>query len=58
LVIVFNFLATEVHGVRSRVHHTTPDLGLSSETQSDDGIVVDDIPQQVLLLRIPMKSFS
>jgi hypothetical protein len=34
-------------GTGSRLHHTTPDLGLSSETQSDSGIDVDDLPPQV-----------
>ena len=39
--------AAEAEGPGARLHHTTPDLGLSSETQSDDGIAVDDLPQQV-----------
>ena len=37
----------DTYAVGSRLHHTTPDLGLSSETQSDNGIDVDDLPPQV-----------
>jgi hypothetical protein len=37
----------DTYAAGSRLHHTTPDLGLSSETQSDNGIDVDDLPPQV-----------
>ena len=39
--------AAATYGPGSRLHHTTPDLGLSSATQSDNGIDVDDLPPQV-----------
>ncbi len=39
--------AADSFGAGSRLHHTTPDLGLSSETQSDSGIDVEDLPPQV-----------
>lgn len=46
---------TDSYAAGSRLHHTTPDLGLSSETQSDNSIDVDDLPPQVSGCIFPKK---